>query len=83
MSKLLYIEASPRKSRSKSIEVAKAFLSEVQKTHPSVEVDKLDLWTTELPAFDGDTVEAKYAIIQGQTHTPEQAKAWSQSRGRD
>jgi FMN-dependent NADH-azoreductase len=78
MSKLLYIEASPRKSRSKSIEVSQVFLSELQKTHPSVEIDKLDLWTTPLPAFDGDTVDAKYSILNGQQHTPEQAKAWSQ-----
>ena len=76
MSKLLYIEASPRKSRSKSIEVAQSFLSELQKVAPAVEVDKLDLWTAELPAFDGDTVEAKYAIFHGQPHTPDQAKAW-------
>jgi FMN-dependent NADH-azoreductase len=76
MPKLLYIEASPRKSRSKSIEVSQVFLSELQRTVPSVEVDKLDLWTTELPAFDGDTVDAKYAILHGQQHTPEQAKAW-------
>ncbi len=76
MPKLLYIEASPRKSRSKSIEVAQFFLSKLQNAHPSVEIDKLDLWTTELPDFDGDTVDAKYAILHGQAHTPEQAKAW-------
>ena len=76
MAKLLYIEASPRKSRSKSIEVAHTFLSTLQSTHSSVELDKLDLWSTELPRFDGDTLEAKYAIIHGQSHSPEQAKAW-------
>src|ERR1700732_2431965 len=81
MSKLLYIEASPRKSRSKSIEVSQVFLSQLQKTHPSVEIDKLDLWTTELPAFDGDTVDAKYAILHGQPHTPDQAKAWKRVAG--
>lgn len=76
MSKLLYIEASPRKSRSKSIEVAQTFLSTLQSIHPSVEVDRLDLWATELPRFDGDILEAKYAIVHGQSHTPEQASAW-------
>jgi len=76
MSKLLYIEASPRKSRSKSIEVSGVFLAELQKVHPSVEIDKLDLWTTDLPAFDGETVDAKYAILSGQVHTPDQATAW-------
>src|SRR5260370_33037066 len=76
MAKLLYIEASPRKSRSKSIEVAQTFLSTLHSTQPSVEVDRLDLWATELPRFDGDTLDAKYAILYGQSHTPEQAKAW-------
>jgi FMN-dependent NADH-azoreductase len=76
MSKLLYIEASPRKSRSKSIEVAQVFLSTLQNAHPTVEVDNLDLWATELPSFHGDTVDAKYAILHGQPHTPEQAQAW-------
>jgi FMN-dependent NADH-azoreductase len=76
MSKLLYIEASPRKSRSKSIEVSQAFLSALQEAQPTVEIDKLDLWATELPAFDGDTVEAKYALLSGQEHTPDQLKAW-------
>jgi FMN-dependent NADH-azoreductase len=78
MSKLLYIEASPRKSRSKSIEVSQIFLTELQKSHPALEIDKLDLWTTELPSFDGDIVDAKYAILRGQAHTPDQAKAWQQ-----
>jgi FMN-dependent NADH-azoreductase len=78
MSKLLYIEASPRKARSKSIEVSQVFLSEVERAHPSVEVDKLDLWTTELPEFHGDTVDAKYAVLHGLPHTPDQAKAWAQ-----
>ena len=78
MSKLLYIEASPRKSRSKSIEVSQVFLSELQAAHPSVEIDKLDLWTTKLPAFDGDVADAKYAILHGQPHTPDQAKAWQE-----
>jgi FMN-dependent NADH-azoreductase len=76
MSKLLYIEASPRKSRSKCIEVAQFFLSKLQNAQPSIEIDKLDLWTEELPDFDGETVEAKYAILHGQPHTPEQTKAW-------
>ncbi|MBV9644253.1 MAG: NAD(P)H-dependent oxidoreductase [Verrucomicrobia bacterium] len=52
---MLYIEASPRKSRSNSIEVSQVFLSELKNAHPSIEVDKLDLWATELPAFDGYT----------------------------
>jgi FMN-dependent NADH-azoreductase len=76
MAKLLYIEASPRKSRSKSIEVANTFLDALRSANPALEVDTLDLWSTELPQFDGSVVEAKYAILHGQPHTTEQAQAW-------
>ncbi|HWS15585.1 MAG TPA: NAD(P)H-dependent oxidoreductase, partial [Candidatus Methylomirabilis sp.] len=63
MARLLYIEASPRKERSASIEVSKAFLEEYRKTHPGDEVDVMDLWATPLPEFDGEVIEAKYAIL--------------------
>jgi FMN-dependent NADH-azoreductase len=76
MANLLYIEASPRKTRSKSIEVAKTFLDTLRSGQPSLQVDTLDLWSTKLPEFDGDTIEAKYAILNGQPHTNEQAAAW-------
>ncbi len=76
MAILLYIEASPRKERSASIKVAKAFLDTYRKTHPGDTVDTLDLWKTELPAFDGDVIDSKYVILHGQQHTPEQKKAW-------
>ena len=76
MAKLLYIEASPRKDRSKSTQVARTFLAAYQKSRPDDSIQTLDLWATNLPRFDGATIEAKYAIIQGQPHTPEQAQAW-------
>jgi FMN-dependent NADH-azoreductase len=76
MAKLLYIEASPRKDRSKSTRVAQTFLAAYQKSRPDDSIQTLDLWATNLPRFDGATIEAKYAIIQGQPHTPEQAQAW-------
>ena len=76
MAKLLYIEASPRKDRSRSIQVARTFLAAYQKSRPDDSIQTIDLWATSLPRFDGDTIEAKYAILQGQTHTPGQAQAW-------
>jgi FMN-dependent NADH-azoreductase len=76
MAKLLYIEASPRKDRSKSTQVARTFLDAYQKSHPNDSVQTLDLWATSLPSFDGTTLDAKYAIIRGQAHTPEEAQAW-------
>jgi FMN-dependent NADH-azoreductase len=76
MARLLYIEASPRKDRSRSTQVARTFLTAYQKSRPDDSIETLDLWATDLPRFDGATIEAKYAILQGQAHTPGQAQAW-------
>jgi len=76
MSKLLYIEASPRGDRSKSSQVAKAFLEAYQKAHPEDTIEHINLWKVSLPTFDGDMLEAKYAVLTGQNQTPEQEAAW-------
>lgn len=76
MAKLLYIESSPRKSRSKSIEVATSFLETYKETHPADTIETLDLWDTKLPEFDGYTIDAKYQVLHEQGHDADQAKAW-------
>jgi FMN-dependent NADH-azoreductase len=76
MSRLLYIEASPRKDRSSSIKVARAFIEAYNGSHEGDTVETLDLWSTDLPEFSGDVINSKYAIIHGDKHTPEQKKAW-------
>jgi FMN-dependent NADH-azoreductase len=77
MSRLLYIEASPRKERSASIQIAKTFISEYERTHPSDTVETLDLWSITLPEFDGHVIDSKYVILHGLEHTDEQRQAWS------
>ena len=77
MARLLYIETSPRKDRSASIEAARTFLTEYQKTHPQDVVETLDLWNTPLPEFEGEVINAKYAILHGLKHTDPQRHAWS------
>lgn len=76
MPRLLYIEASPRKKRSSSIAVAKNFLEHYLESHPEDQVETLDLWQKELPVFDGDVIDAKYALLHGQSHTEAQRKSW-------
>lgn len=76
MSKLLYIESSPRKDRSSSIAVARHFLAAYQKAHPGDTIETLDLWKTTLPPFSQAVIDAKYAILHGQPHSPDQARAW-------
>jgi FMN-dependent NADH-azoreductase len=77
MAKLLYIEVSPRDDRSTSTQVAKEFLSRYEKHHSSDTVEHLNLWTASLPRFEGPALNAKYAILHGQSHTQEQKDAWN------
>lgn len=76
MAKLLYVEASPRKQRSASIEVAKAFLDAYRKANPNDSVQTIDVWRLDIPEFDGAAFEAKYAGIEGRERTPEQKAVW-------
>jgi len=76
MAKLVHIESSPRKERSHSIHLAKVFLETYAHTHPGDTIETLDVWSMPLPEFDGDALEAKYAVMRSATHTPAQATAW-------
>ncbi|KQP17005.1 NAD(P)H-dependent oxidoreductase [Methylobacterium sp. Leaf93] len=76
MPHLLYVEASPRKERSASIEVARAFLDAWEETHPEGTVDVLDVWNTPLPDFDGEALAGKYAALAGDALSPAQEEAW-------
>ena len=76
MSKLLYLQASPRGERSHSIAVADAFVKAYEETNSSDEILKLNLFEMDLPSFDGLAVQAKYTILHGKEHTPEELQAW-------
>lgn len=76
MTKLLHLEASPRKERSASIHVARAFIDSYLASHPGDQVETWNLWTEPLPEFDGETVNAKYQMLHGLDHSPQQASAW-------
>ena len=76
MSKLLYIQASPRIERSYSIAVADAFVSTYKQANPKDEIVTMNLFKKDLPPFDGLTVQAKYTILHGLKHSPEELGAW-------
>lgn len=78
MSKILYLKASPRTGRSHSLAVAEAFLEAYREKDPGAEVVALDLFKADLPSFDGLLVNAKYNILHGKPHPPEEAAAWRQ-----
>jgi FMN-dependent NADH-azoreductase len=76
MSKLLYIQASPRGEQSKSITAADAFISEYLKTHLDDQIETVNVFDPAIPEFDAPAVQAKYKILQGQEHSAEDSKAW-------
>jgi FMN-dependent NADH-azoreductase len=76
MSKILHIISSPRGDRSASLTVAKAFLEAYRTRNPGDEVETLDLWNTNIPEFNGDTINGKYAILHGEKFTAAQETAW-------
>ena len=80
MAKLLYVEASPRKDRSASIEISRAFLDQYREAHPDDEVETLDIWAVELPAFGQEALSAKYAALRGEALSAAQERAWSEIR---
>ena len=76
MASLLYIIASPRGSQSHSRVVGDAFVSAYREAHHADKIDTLDLYAEEIPPFEGFTLQAKYAVLQGKEHTEEEARAW-------
>jgi len=80
MSRLLHVSSSRRGARSESLAIAGAFLDELQRVHPEIEVETWDLWDGSLPPFDAEASAGKYAIFAGAEHTPEQAAAWARVR---
>ena len=76
MSRLLYIQASPRGKRSYCIAVADAFVETYKQKHPDDEVMTLNVFEASIPDFDGAAVQAKYAILHGQPHSKEEERVW-------
>ncbi|PFH10830.1 FMN-dependent NADH-azoreductase [Collimonas sp. PA-H2] len=76
MTRVLYIEGSPNKEYSASIEVCNAFLDVYRLEHPDHVIQKLDIWDLAMPEFDEDALAAKYAGLNGAALTPAQAAAW-------
>jgi FMN-dependent NADH-azoreductase len=74
--RILCIEASPRKNRSASNEVSGAFLAAWKSCDENSYVDRMNVWQTRLPEFDGAALEAKYAGVAGRRRTPDQRRAW-------
>ncbi len=77
MKKLLYIEGSPRKDRSHSMKIAREYLDKIKENDNSIEIKSIDPWSLDLPEFDGDMMNAKYAVIGGADPSDSEKDAWA------
>ena len=78
MARVLHIAASPRGDRSKSLQVARAFLHDYRRREPDDEISEINVFRMELPDLDGPALQAKYNILHGQERSDSERKAWSQ-----
>ena len=75
---LLFLLASPRKTESQTIRLAQAYLDALQVENPGLEVDVIELWDSDLPAFDGNKAAAKMNVIAGVGQDAVLQTAWDQ-----
>jgi FMN-dependent NADH-azoreductase len=78
MSKLLYIQASPRSERSSSTDVANTYIDAFKTASADNPVSTLNIWEMNLPEFDGDRLNAKYSFLHGQNPSDAEATAWQE-----
>ncbi len=78
MSRILYIQASPRGKRSHCIAAADVFIETYKQKNPDDEIITLNIFETSIPGFDGLAVHAKYTILHGKSHSKEELQAWSE-----
>ena len=78
MKRLLHIAASPRQDRSRSAMVADHLLARLAARHPDLEVETLNVFDADLPAFDHAAVDGRYHLLAGDAVDPSQAAIWQE-----
>lgn len=77
MSNIIYIQASPRGTRSHSLAVADAFIDTLKKADGKANIQTYNLHEMKLPELDNDTLVGKYNIMHGREFTAEEKDKWS------
>ncbi len=78
MPKLLHIISSPREDASKSVQIAEAYIENRKRAVPTLEVDTLNLWSLDMPEFDGDKAAAKMTFFGVGEMDETRQSAWDQ-----
>ena len=77
MTRVLFLEASPRSTLSLSSGLADDFLVDLAKRSPALSIDRMNVWKEDLPALDGAMIDAKYAKLAGRELNSREKEAWS------
>ncbi|OYY70307.1 FMN-dependent NADH-azoreductase [Sphingomonas sp. 28-63-12] len=80
MKRLLHINASPRRARSRSGMISAPLLAGLQAAMPALSVETIDLFEADLPPFDHDAIEGRYGLLAGAPVPADQAAAWQRLR---
>lgn len=81
MSKLFYVQSSPRGTDSFSIAAANAFIEAYRQNRPNDEIAAMNVFDKDLPPFDGKILDAKYAILHGKSPSADQQQEWGRVEG--
>ncbi len=78
MANVLYIQASPRGHRSKSNQVADAFVAAYQRQNPDDVIDQLNVFVADLPTFCAAATAAKFKVPNKEPVSAEESAVWAE-----
>ncbi len=78
MKKLLHVVASPRGGKSRTLQVARAFLERFRERHPDWLVDEINLFEEELPGMTARQVDGKYILLGNRELYGELREKWAE-----
>ena len=58
------------------MKIAKEYLDKVKENNSGIEIKSIDPWSLDLPEFNGDMMNAKYAVIGGVDPSENEKNAW-------
>jgi FMN-dependent NADH-azoreductase len=76
--KLLHIIASPRGEKSRTLNISNVVLEGLHEKNANLSVDNLDLFKVLLPEIQENSVDAKYAVMQGANLKEESVSPWNE-----
>ena len=76
--KLLHVIATPRTHQSNTMRIATAYLERLRADYVDLSVDTINLFMQDLPAVNGDNIEAKYTLMAQRPVDKLHQESWRQ-----